>query len=239
MVFNHEVLFLHLGKTGGTSVSWFLCNTLQPPVFIVAQKGILEKTKPQGYEFLIGGKRHANLPEAQGIVGKYGMKLTDFKLILVMVRNPVDIEFSHYRHLGKQKVMQRAGKLAGNTRLNSRIKAAQGSFQDFALTKFTHYEGQLKDFFVIKNKMPQNLKIIRTEEMNEVIPDLLRPFQKHYKPLPHRNKSDEAARKDLSRKALRNIYTKYRWIYDQGFYELPVDRPENKMTCLLKFFGIQ
>jgi len=220
MVFNHDILFLHLGKAGGTSVSWLLCNTLQPPVFNVYQKGILKKIKPQGYEFHIEGNRHANLLEAKVLLIKYGMKLESFKLILVMVRNPVDLEFSHYRHLRKEKVLNRSGQ-PGTDKLKKRIAAARGSFEDFVLTDITHYEGELKDFFTIDNKIPENLTIVRTEEMSKVLPDLLCPFQKHIKPIPHRNKSVKPEDKNLSLKALKNIYRKYKWIYEQRFYELP------------------
>ena len=237
MVFNDEVLFLHLGKTGGTSVSWLLCNTLQPPVINVVQKGVLKAIKPQGYEFLLEGDRHASLPEAQSILEKYGMELSDFKLILVMVRNPVDLEFSLYRHSRKQKAILR-GNASGNIRIKMRIADARGSFEDFALTENTHYKGRLREFLTIKNEIPENLKIVRMEEMHEVLPDLLRPYQKHYKPLPHRNKSDEIVSNKLSQRALRNIYRKYQWIYDQGFYDLPFDKPVNLKTRTRKLFGL-
>lgn len=105
MVFNHKVLFLHLGKTGGTSVSWLLCNTLKPPVFNVFENAQMKKPGPQGYEFLLEGKRHASLPEAKALLAQYGMEIEDLKLILVIVRNPVDLELSHYRHLRKEKVI--------------------------------------------------------------------------------------------------------------------------------------
>ena len=220
MTFNHEVLFLHLGKTGGTSVSWLLCNTLQPPVFNIFQKGILKNAKTQGYEIHIEGNRHANLLEARVLLEKYGMKIENFKLILAMVRNPVDLEFSHYRHLRKEKVLIRAHQ-PGTDKLKKRVAAAQGSFEDFALTNLTHYEGKLKDFFTIDNQLPENLNIVRNEKMNEVLLDILQPFQKYFKPLPHRNKSVNQEDKTLSLKALENIYRKYKWIYDRGFYELP------------------
>jgi hypothetical protein len=237
MVFNHEVLFLHLGKTGGTSVSWLLCNTLQPPVFNVVQKGVLKAIKPQGYEFLLEGDRHTNLNDAKIILENYGMELANFKLILVMVRNPVDLEFSFYRHSRKQKVINRSD-ASGEHRRKKRVADARGSFEDFALTENTHYKGRLEDFFTTENKIPENLKIVRMEEMHEVLPDLLRPFQKHYQPLPHLNKSDEVVSNKLSQKALHNFYRKYQWIYDHGFYDLPFDKLINYKSRILKFFGI-
>jgi len=222
MVFNHEILFLHLGKTGGTSVSWLLCNTLRPPLFNVFEFSNLSNPQAQGYEFILEGKRHANLQEAKEMLGQHGMELTDFRLILVMVRDPIDIELSHYKHLRKDKVLKRATPDAPY-RLMERVVAARGSFSDFAMSSLTHYTGDLKDFFTIDNQIPQNIKVVRMEDMQKVLPDLLKPFQKYHKLLPHRNKSEEQVGKELSVKILQNIYIKYQWIYDQGFYEMPFD----------------
>lgn len=221
MVFNHEVLFLHLGKTGGTSVSWLLCNTLKPPVFNVFEHANLKQARPQGYEFLLEGKRHANLPEAKALLEQYGMETENLKLILIMVRNPVDLELSHYRHLRKDKVIKRARPDASN-KLMERVIAAKGSFDDFVRRNLTHYAGELKDFFTIRNQIPDNLRIVRMEEMHKILPDLLRPFQKQAKQLPQRNKSEESVSKKLSQRALQNIYFKYQWMYDHEFYENPL-----------------
>lgn len=236
MIFNNELLFLHLGKTGGTSVSWLLCNTLKPPVFNVHEQN-KKGANTVGSEFFIEGKRHANLHEAKEMIENFGMKLSDFKLILVMVRNPLDIELSHYKHLRKNKVIVRARDGEYNN-LKNRIKEARGSFEKFASSNVVHFTGTLKDFYTINNKIPKNLTIVKMEEMDKVLPDLLQPFQIQTKLLPHRNKSDEKFdSSSLSQRALKNIYMKYKWIYDQGIYCLPFKKPENKKLQLLKLFG--
>ena len=82
MVFNKDVLFIHLGKTGGMSVTDYLCNTLKPPVYHVLPKSSLEKVKALGYEEMIPGNRPDSLNVAQEIIAPYNLKLADFKLIL-------------------------------------------------------------------------------------------------------------------------------------------------------------
>lgn len=213
---------MHLGKTGGTSVSWLLCNTLKPPVFNVFEQKNMKNPKAQGYEFILDGQRHANLPEAKNLLGQYGMRPEDFKLIIILVRNPVDLELSHYRYLRKEKLIKRAT-TGGANKIMERVIAAKKSFDAFARSYLTHYTGELKDFFTLNDHVPENMEIVRMEEMKKVLPNLLRPFQTRSRPLPHRNKSSNPINNiALSNAALKKIYLKYQWIYDHGFYNVPV-----------------
>lgn len=217
MLFNQEVLFIHLGKTGGMSVSDYMRKTLHYPVFEVVSEIEYEQLKNKNNRFFIFGNRHANLTEAIEIVSKAGLSHQDFKLIFVIVRNPVEIELSHYKHLHKERVIARLEKHPEIDR--GRLAASKLSFDNFAQTHITHFQGDLSLFFTTKGKVPENLKIIRFENLEVEVPNILKPFQCRIIPFPHKNKSDETmAVSSLSLAALQNIRKKYSWIYDQGFY---------------------
>ncbi|MCD4695888.1 MAG: sulfotransferase family 2 domain-containing protein [Bacteroidales bacterium] len=215
MVFNHEVLFIHLGKTGGMSVSTYMRKTLKQPVVDVVSK--IEFKKINKKRVVIIGKRHANLAEAEELLKSQRLKLDDFKLIFAIVRNPVDIELSHYKHLQKAHVINRLLKYPELDR--GRLEASVMNFDEFAKTEITHFQGELSLFFSINGKRPKNMKIVRFENLSTEVPEILRPYQVCTKPFPHKNKSDRDVNvSNLSNEAMLKIMNKYAWIYEQDFY---------------------
>ena len=216
MVYNKDVLFIHLGKTGGMSVTKYLCNVLKPPVYGVVEKNYLKIGKPMGYEILKVFKRHASLVEAREFLKSFGIDISDFKLVFSVVRNPIDIEFSYFQHLRKEKVI----KLLKPTEFNKKkIEAAKGTFNEFAKHNYTHFTGNLKDFFELNGEIPDNMKILRFDNLEEELKNALDPFIIHQYPIPHQNKSEEKGlNKSLSDEVILNIRKKYSWIYEKGFY---------------------
>jgi len=212
MVFNNEVLFLHLGKTGGMSVTNYLCNVLKPPVIQVVKAGEFEIAKPSGYEVIVPWKRHANLVETVEFLEQKGISLLDFKLIFCVVRNPLDLDYSFYKHLNNRKYFK---KLSANPANKHLLSAAQDSYDYFARQNFTHYKGNLKDFFEIEGKMPENMKIVRFEELSTALPELIKPYANKDVPFPHLNKSAGAKnpRSLIGREALLSIGRKYDYIF--------------------------
>ena len=93
MVFSKDVLFIHVHKAGGTSVTRYLLETLPRPVFYVTAKEL--ESDGDGVRF-IHGNPHQRLSQARDFVRAYGFELAEFPLILAVVRNPYDISVSHY-----------------------------------------------------------------------------------------------------------------------------------------------
>ncbi len=216
MVFNNDVLFLHLGKTGGMSITNYLCQILVPPIISVVDEASFKNGKCEGIELLMLGNRHTNLIEAKEFLEDYGILLSDFKLIFCVIREPVDMEYSFYRHLRKEEVKKR---LPDNAYNRKKLAAAQQSFDEFAKMDYTHFKGELKDFFTLDNKIPANMKIVRFEEIPQIVQELLKPFEKISCPFPHKNKSTEQIEfSQLSQEALLNIRRKYAWVYENKFY---------------------
>jgi len=215
MVFNKDVLFIHLGKTGGMSVTDYLCNTLEPPVYHVLRQSHLERSKPLGYEQMIPGDRHGNLCVAQELIAPFNLTLSDFRLIIIVVRNPLDLHFSYFKHLTKPYVRSR---LQNDPKNVERLESSSGTFEDFSQKQFVHYRDKLINYFELEGKRPENLKIVRFEEMSLKIPELVRPFAINAYPFPHRNKSHEKSLSEpLSDEALLSIRNKYEYIC-KNFY---------------------
>ncbi len=232
MVFNKDVLFIHLGKTGGMSITKYLCNVLKPPVTHVVKAEEFENAKQAGYEVFHPWKRHANLVEIVGFLKSFGIQLADFKVIICVVRNPFDLDFSYYKHLNTAKNYKR---LLGNPGNQKLLAATQGKYENFGRQKFTHHKGQLKNFFEIDGKTPGNMKIVRFEELSKAIPELVNPFAIHQIPFPHVNKSDAIIlpQYELSNQALKSIYKKYGWIFENYYPSLipsgTIDLPSNTL----------
>ncbi|MCD4697088.1 MAG: sulfotransferase [Bacteroidales bacterium] len=216
MVFNKDVLFIHLGNTGGMTVTKYLCNVLKPPVCWVVEKNYLTIGKPMGYETLKLFKRHASLVEAREFLNSFGIDISDFKLVFAVVRNPIDIEFSYFKHLRKERVIRQLNPTEYNRK---KIEVAKGTFNEFAKHNYTHFTGNLKDFFELNGKIPDNMKILRFENLEEELKNALDPFIIHQYPIPHQNKNEEnGLNKSLSDEVLLNIRKKYSWIYEKGLY---------------------
>jgi len=96
MVFSNDVLFLHIRKTGGTSVTEYLLHVLPPPVYYMAPapKSHIHRA---GVTYL-PGTNHGNLKEAAVVVREYGFELERFPVIMATVRNPYDLAVSMYAY---------------------------------------------------------------------------------------------------------------------------------------------
>jgi hypothetical protein len=96
IVFSPDVLFVHVPKAGGTSVTQYLLENLTPPVYYVSP-GHLGFDKREGLTH-IPGLPHKPLSVARDFMCEHGFDLTDFPLILAIVRNPYDIIVSNYAY---------------------------------------------------------------------------------------------------------------------------------------------
>jgi len=220
MVYNHEVLFIHLGKTGGLSIGDFMIDSLKPPVVMAINESGYPKSKIGKKRILIPGKRHENLIQATDILAHYRIKLSDFKLIFAVIRDPVDMELSHYKHLRKERVILKLNEKPELDR--GRLAMARRDFDTFARSDVTHFTEPLDSYFTINGKVPGNMSIVRFESLDDEVPKLLKPFQRQSIPFPHRNKSEEVVDiTSLSMEAILNIREKYSWFYEMGFYKFP------------------
>lgn len=209
MLFNDRVLFIHVPKTGGMSVSRFLTENLAGPFTISVPPG---HNAPSPQVQLIAGKRHERLVEAAKLLASFGRKLDDFETILAVIRNPYDLEVSyyHYKRLGHKYDAGKAQNLA-----------LAGDFAEFA-RKAPYYgrvPARIHEWYEIEGASPPNLRILRFESLRSELIEFASRFGPLKQDMGRENTTAHAPFEEyLTAETEQAIYEKYRWPFDKGFY---------------------
>lgn len=241
MLFNERILFLHVPKAAGTSVTSFLIRNLRGPLTLTEPadrltfadnlspaariKLSLRRLRRQ-FGLMIrpslrifAGARHETLSEARVALVQFGRKLEEFDSIVAIVRNPYDLEVSRYHffrrgHMGVQ----------GLARELAEELALAGNFAAFAKDAPYHgrLPGRIEDWFEIDGRMPENMRVIRFENLEQELVALIPPATIR-SPLPRLNASAHGPyRSYLTRAIEETIYTKFRWPFERGYYRREV-----------------
>jgi SAM-dependent methyltransferase len=214
MIFSKDILFLHVPKTGGMSITSYLLEVLPPPVYYTRPEVDEAFARRPGIVQVLGA-RHESLPEVVGLLPRYGFSLSDFRLILAVLRNPYDLEVSRYHYL-------RAGHpwdYGPNQRL-----ALTRDFTTFAANSSLSEQNSvrsLENYFHSNGEIPPNLRIIRFESLETDIKEALSSLGiEDRADFPWRNKSrHDDYLSYYTKEAEEAIYNKYRWVFDAGFYD--------------------
>ncbi|MEQ8517031.1 MAG: hypothetical protein RIC38_15650 [Chromatocurvus sp.] len=208
MVFNDELLFLHVPKTAGMAVSEALMASLKPPVIHAVQAGHAGETVA-GVRVL-AGRRHQNLATVDAWFEDAAMphRVAGFHHILVMVRNPYAMELSRYHYLRKGHAWDqgRAQELA--------LDGDYAAFVDGSRWWF-----DFRDYYTVDGAVPDNLRIVRQEDYAATLAltcgdSLAQPLQ-----VREMNRSHSLDYREVMDAELEQaIYRKYQWIFDKGFY---------------------
>ena len=239
MLWNDRLLFLHVPKAAGTSVTSFLIRNLPGKIFLTEPLERLDSTPsiPVSAKIrlkvrrlrrtlsllrrpsleVVEGTRHENLREARDILERRGQKLEGFEAILTIIRNPYDLEVSrfHFFRRGHMGVKGLANEYAEELALG-------GDFAAFA--RLAPYHGQLpgriEDWFELEGHIPGNMRIIRFESLAQELEQAVSPFCCLRARLPKLNASDHACYATyLTPEIEEAIYQKYRWPFDRGYYK--------------------
>ncbi|MGH6877774.1 MAG: sulfotransferase domain-containing protein [Rhizomicrobium sp.] len=239
MLFNDRLLFLHVPKTGGTSVtSWLIGNlrgsvtVTEPPDRLPASDRISAMARMKfGVRRLrrqlslswrpqvrrLAGMRHETLGEASETLARLGRRLEDFEAIVAVIRNPYDLEVSRFHFFGRGHLG-----VKGLAHEYAEELALAGDFAAFARKAAYHgrLPGRIEDWFEIDGRMPANLRILRFENLEADLRRVLAPLCPDASPLPRLNASAHAPYKDyITLEIEKAIYEKYRWPFDRGFYD--------------------
>jgi SAM-dependent methyltransferase len=213
MIFSKDVLFLHVPKTGGTSVTRHLLEVLPAPVYYVRPDGVEEDYAQRDGVVQIAGPRHASLPQAVDLLGEYDLGLADFKLILAAIRNPYSLEVSRYHYLRRGHPED----VGRNQRL-----ALTRDFSAFAAESSFGASGQaLENYFHWENRFPPNLTIARFESLEADVKQALESIEiASHEAFHWMNKSRHADFASYyTREGEEAVFNKYRWVFDAGLYE--------------------
>ena len=234
MIFNRNLLFLHPPKTAGMSTSLYLMQVLSAPVYV--SQPVWDESLPAGVVHLLG-KRHETLAECREIVARHGFDLLRFPIVLATIRNPYDLEVSRWAYLRQARPWERGPEQDLALACDFDEFAVQneqrgGSWATDALAPLgldpfdavsdgRPYPNELKDFFTLDGRIPDNLRIMRFERL---VPDLHEAVASvgidgRSVEFPWVNTSRHARYTSYyTRRAEEAVYRRYRWAFDEGFY---------------------
>lgn len=219
MIFNDKFLFLHFPKTGGMMLTSQLIKNLKSPIYYSLPKGHLSP-KEKILKYLrrirvLEGLRHENTKEAEQLIVQHTDKknISEFELILVIVRNPYDYMVSRFHYL---KYIQKHNKEGRSMKL-----AREGDFSNFVLNQPEEYN---PEFFIKDhegNLLP-NMKIVKYENLKQELNSLLSPYLK--RPLRFDKKINATKQSFpsnyiLEKEVEKTIYLRHRCLFDLGLYQ--------------------
>lgn len=236
MLAARDILFIHVPKTAGESLTKFLIDHIPGPFLLtdgpdrpdpsaplplrvrakLAARRVLARLGPVYPRSVtrIENKRHERLGEAAEFLAARGRRLDDFLAILAVVRNPYDLEVSRYHYLRRG---HRGVK--GLARGREQAMAMAENFESFALRAPLLGRARIEEWYEIAGSRPQNLRILRFETLAEDLSAVLAPLYGTQVKLPRLNATPHAPYTAyLTPAAEAAIYGKYRWLFDEGFY---------------------
>lgn len=220
MIFSKDVLFVHVPKTGGMSVTSYLMDVLPPPVYYVRPPDLSEDFAHRNGVVPIVGPRHGSLPDASELARQQGLALSDFKLVISVLRNPYSLEVSLYHYLRTGHPWDEGANQRLALTRDFTTFAAESSFSGETVSPLQSHR-PLESYFYSEGEFPGNLSIARFESLEADVKRALSSVDIDTDlKFPWRNKSRHA---DFSsyytKEAEEAVYRKYKWVFDAGFYE--------------------
>jgi hypothetical protein len=212
MIFSKDLLFIHIPKTGGMSVSSYLLKVLPLPVYY-AQPHHDDELTTAGIT-QIDGTRHETLLEASQVVSQFGFDVRRFPIIFAVVRNPYALEVSRYAYLRIGHPWDRGP--------NQTI-AMTSSFETFALQSTFHggSERPIENYLLLDGQLPENMRVLRFENLAADVSSLLESIGLTISDeFPWLNKSKHSDfRAYYTAAAEEAVYRRYQWLFDNHYYE--------------------
>ncbi|HRO16249.1 MAG TPA: hypothetical protein PLL33_14670 [Paracoccus sp. (in: a-proteobacteria)] len=210
MIWNEDVLFIHVPKTGGMSTTSVLETSLPGQVFSAVPAGHEGDAPNVTY---VPGTRHERIHEAARILERYGRRLDDFKVIIAGMRNPYDLEVSRFHHIKMHFFDQPLR--------NVELIKAEG-FEGFC-AKSNFYgcnPPAIHQYYTNKWEPLPQLRIVRHENMAADMTDALAPHVESLPEFPHLNASRRATWQEMmTPTAEAAIHERFKWLFTSGYYD--------------------
>ncbi|MEQ8265293.1 hypothetical protein [Pseudohaliea sp.] len=210
MVFNDELLFLHVPKTAGMAVSEALTRSLRAPVYYAVQAGHEGDLAGRDGVRVVTGRRHQNLATVDAWFEEQGLphRVERFRRVLVMVRNPYAMEVSRYHYLRKGHAWDSG---------RAQVLALAGDFPAFVAESRWWFD--FRDYYTVDGFVPDNLLVVRQEALGPSIVlgcagCFASPFQAEAVNTTQRHDYRDYLTADLEPL----VYRKYQWVFDKGYY---------------------
>jgi len=198
-----DILFIHVPKTAGTSVTKWLLDNVPGKKLLTVPDGT---AMPRRGVRVATGVRHEDLEMATRGLARIGRRLEDFRVILAVIRNPYDLEVSRY-------CFHRYG-FSDNESLR---KVARGTdFDEWARDvpfPWGHRPMPIERFYTVDGAMPANMRLVRFERLAGELAAAVAPL-KVRRGLKHANASAHAHWSEYV--TARNepwIFRKYEWLF--------------------------
>ena len=235
MIFNRDLLFVHVPKTGGLSTTGYLLDVLPRPVWL--SHPIWDDSLPARGVTQLAGTRHETLAEAAALAARHGFPVERFAAILATIRNPYDLEVSRWAYLrqghhwerGPEQALAQASSFAEFAVRNEQrgggwITDALGTDDRVGAGPGVGIRGrpsEIRDFCAIDGRAPAALRLLRFERLADDLAAALAVVGVAVDPagLPWLNRSPRGDyRAYYTPAAEAAVYRRYRWIFDRGLY---------------------
>lgn len=211
MLWCDDYLFVHYPKTAGKTLTRFFVQAWPRPIAGYISKGQvneladceLEKTD------IVVGRGHENLKQSEEIVAAAGGDIHRMKGIFCCIRNPYDLMVSNY-HFMRQT-------FAANKERPNFVIAHENNFVDFCEKVGVSTP---KGWMALDGKQPDNLQIIRFEQMNNDLIHYAEKFGFEKPELSHLNASKRAHYSEyMCERTEQAIAEKFAYWFDEGYYK--------------------
>lgn len=223
MVFNDDLIFIHIGKTGGISCSQYLLKNLKTTIYNCHENAVAA-TAALGRVGVLPREdtfRHWDLEQSLAYIQAFnGKRLEDFKKVIAIIRHPFSLEYSFYQHMKKDKVREHRGQASAQI-----FEYANEGFRSFVEHAGYHSPGMRQDDFVrLNGEIPNKVQLIKFEQLAEMLPVVVKPYCKTDADttLGHNNRThyDGSMQEELTAEIKQLIYKKHQYMFDSGLYSL-------------------
>ena len=211
MLWCEDYLFVHYPKTAGKTLTRFFVQAWPRPISGFISKGQVNELADCELEKtgIVVGRGHENLRQSQEIVAGAGGDILKMKGIFCCIRNPYDLMVSNY-HFMRQTY-------EANSQRPNFVIAHENDFVNFCEKVGV---SSPMNWMALGGVQPDNLQIIRFEQMNDDLNMYAKKFGFDMPVLGHLNASKRAHYSEyLCDRSEKAIAEKFSYWFDEGYYE--------------------